>query len=311
MMQDYQALLDDEIWAFLDKTAQFYPPDAVDLTVQEQRAVYDRMCVAFDFGRPDGLRVSDVPFGGVPCRIYENAEDSATTVFFCHGGGFVVGGLDSHDSVCADICTRTGFKVVAVDYRMSPEHPHPDDFNDAWAAFEAVAASTQGPIVLCGDSAGGNLVAAVAHHARGSIDGRITGQLLIYPGLGGDMTKGSYIDHPEAPGLTTKDMAFYSAIRAGGADKTGDATWAPLHDSDFSGLPATVVLTAQCDPLSSDGAAYRDAVTAQGGKAVWLEEKGLVHGHLRARRMSAKAALSFDRSIASLKALSLGQLPQL
>ena len=310
-MQDYRALLDDEVWAFLDESARFYPPDAVDLTVEEQRAVYDRMCAAFDFGRPAGVSVEDKKFGGVPCRIYSPAAPADVTVFFCHGGGFVVGGLDSHDSVCADFCDLTGFRVVAVDYRMSPEHPHPDDFNDAWAAFEAVTAAFDGPVVLCGDSAGGNLVCAVAHYARGRIETRITGQLLIYPGLGGDDTKGSFVTHAEAPGLTTRDMAFYTAIRANGQDKTDDPTWAPLHDTDFSGLPATVILTAECDPLSSDGEAYRDAVTGAGGRAIWLEEQGLVHAHLRARRMSAKAKLSFERAVASLKALAGSDLPAL
>jgi acetyl esterase len=283
----------------------------VDLTVREQRAVYDQMCAAFDFGRPEGVRVEDRTLGKVPCRFYTPPTPAEATVFFCHGGGFVVGGLDSHDSVCAEFCARTGFRVVAVDYRMSPEHPHPDDFDDAWAAFRSVAEQVDGPIVLCGDSAGGNLVAAVAHHARGRLDGRIAGQLLIYPGLGGDPTQGSYLTHAEAPGLTTKDMAFYSAIRANGVDKTGDPTWAPLHDTDFGGLPPTVILTAECDPLSSDGEAYSAALDAAGVPALWLEEAGLVHAHLRARRMSTKAALSFDRSIAALKALAQGRLPGL
>lgn len=310
-MADYRALLDDEVWAFLEEGERYYPPDAVTLTVAEQRAVYDRMCMAFDQGRPKGISVADAPFGGVPCRVYTPANTPKGTVFFCHGGGFVVGGLDSHDSICAEFCEATDLRVVAVDYRMSPEHPHPDDFNDAWAAFEAVAAEFEGPIVLCGDSAGGNLVAAVAHHARGRVDGRITGQLLIYPGLGGDWSKGSYVEHAEAPGLTLRDMEFYGNIRSSGQDKTGDVTYAPLHDTDFSGLPATVVITAQCDPLSSDGEAYRDALNGAGGKAIWIEEAGLVHAYLRARVMSQKAGASFARMITSLKSLSAGQLPDL
>jgi acetyl esterase len=310
-MADYRALLDDEVWAFLDETARHYPPDAVDLSVAQQRVVYDKMCAAFDQGRPPSITTQDTSIGGVPCRVYLPETPPTLTIFFCHGGGFVVGGLDSHDSICAEFCEITGFRVVAVDYRMSPENPHPDDFSDAWSAFAAVCAAFSGPVVLCGDSAGGNLVAAVAHYARGRIDGRIAGQLLIYPGLGGDQSKGSYLTHSEAPGLTTRDLEFYSSIRSGQHDKSGDPTFAPLHDTGFANIPATVIITAECDPLSDDGMAYRDALIAAGGQALWIEEAGLVHAYLRARTMSEKAAASFERMTQSLISLARAELPRL
>jgi acetyl esterase len=313
LMADYSALLDDEVWAFLNESARYYPDDAVGLSITEQRALYNKMCVAFDQGRPSNITVEDLPFGGVPCRVYSPTDTSylaTATVFFCHGGGFVVGGLDSHDSVCAEFCAITGLRVIAVDYRLSPEHPHPDDFDDAWAAFEAVCVAFEGAIVMCGDSAGGNLVAAVTHHARGRIDGRITGQLLIYPGLGGDQSKGSYITHAQAPGLTKQDMEFYMNIRSAGQDKYGDPTYAPLHDKDFTNLPATVIITAECDPLSDDGKDYRDAMLAAGGEAIWINETGLVHAYLRARVMSSKAGASFGRMTQSLSALAKSDLPK-
>jgi acetyl esterase len=312
-MADYSALLDDEVWAFLNESARYYPDDAVGLSITEQRALYNKMCVAFDQGRPSNITVEDLPFGGVPCRVYSPTDTSylaTATVFFCHGGGFVVGGLDSHDSVCAEFCAITGLRVIAVDYRLSPEHPHPDDFDDALAAFEAVCVAFEGAIVMCGDSAGGNLVAAVTHHARGRIDGRITGQLLIYPGLGGDQSKGSYITHAQAPGLTKQDMEFYMNIRSAGQDKYGDPTYAPLHDKDFTNLPTTVIITAECDPLSDDGKDYRDAMLAAGGEAIWINETGLVHAYLRARVMSSKAGASFGRMTQSLSALAKSDLPK-
>jgi acetyl esterase len=312
-MADYSALLDDEVWAFLNESARYYPDDAVGLSITEQRALYNKMCVAFDQGRPSNITVEDLPFGGVPCRVYSPTDTSylaTATVFFCHGGGFVVGGLDSHDSVCAEFCAITGLRVIAVDYRLSPEHPHPDDFDDAWAAFEAVCVAFEGAIVMCGDSAGGNLVAAVTHHARGRIDGRITGQLLIYPGLGGDQSKGSYITHAQAPGLTKQDMEFYMNIRSAGQDKYGDPTYAPLHDKDFTNLTTTVIITAECDPLSDDGKDYRDAMLAAGGEAIWINETGLVHAYLRARVMSSKAGASFGRMTQSLSALAKSDLPK-
>jgi acetyl esterase len=311
ILADYDLLLDDEVRAFLARTELHYPPDAVDLSVEDQRRVYNAMCADFDAGYPDSVTAQDRAFGGVSCRVYSCSEPVAGTVFFCHGGGFVVGGLDSHDSICAEFCASTGMQVVAVDYGLSPEHPFPQDFEDAWAAFEAVCAETEASIVLCGDSAGGNLVAAIAHYARGRIDGRLMGCLLIYPGLGGDRTRGSYVTHADAPGLSVRDLAFYQSLRSGGQDRTGDPRFAPLQDTDFSKLPPTVILTAQCDPLSSDGEAYRDAIQAAGGRAVWIEEAGLVHAHLRARHMSQRAATSFARMIQALTLLRAGQITDL
>ena len=304
-MPDYEALIDSEVRAFMARTAKIYPANAVDLSIAEQRRFYDELCRAFDAGRPVGLGVDDETFGGVPCRVYTPPGPRAT-VLFCHGGGFVVGGLDSHDSICAEIAEGAGMRVVAVDYRLSPEYPHPSDFKDVLAAHEAVEVAFGGPLLLCGDSAGGNLVAALAQ-ARRHVG--FAGQVLIYPGLGGDRTQGSYVTHAEAPGLTTRDMAAYERLRSGGADKRGDPTFAPLSDRNFKGLPRSVILTAECDPLSSDGAAYAARLDAAGVPALWHEEPGLIHGHLRARHVSARARAAFGRVIESLGALHAGRLP--
>jgi acetyl esterase len=306
---DYSRLIDAEMWAYIRRLDETYPPDAVSLDIAGQRRVYDEMCAIFRAPRPEGVTVEDLPFGGVPCRRYVKGETDVTVVYY-HGGGFVVGGLDSHDDVCAEICDRTGFNVISVDYGLAPETMFPACFEDAWTAFAAIAESTDNKLLLCGDSAGGNLAAAVAHHARGRIDGRIVGQVLIYPGLGGDHSKGSYITHANAPHLTTADMAFYQTVRTGGAaPPNGDARYAPLHDSDFSGLPATVIVTAECDPLSSDGETYRDTLRAAGGRAEWIEVKGMVHACLRARNMSSKAAGFFERVIEGITALGKGDWP--
>lgn len=305
---DYSVLLDDEIWAYIKRSEEFYPPDAVGLTIQEQRAVYDKMCAAFHQPHPDRVQTWDAPFGGVPCRVYE-VGSSGVTVVYCHGGGFVVGGLDSHDDICAEICARTGFRVISVDYRLAPEVVFPGCFSDAWSALDAIAAAYGGDIVLAGDSAGGNLAAAVAHYARGRLDGRIAGQVLIYPGLGGNKGQGSYIRHANAPQLTVADMEFYQQVRSGGTPPENDARYAPLQDGDFSGLPPSVMITAECDPLSSDGEAYRDAILAAGGSALWIEEAGLVHGCLRARTMSGRAAAFFDRVVDAIARLGAGEFP--
>lgn len=305
----YDDLLDDEVRAFIARTDAFYPPEAVDFTVAEQRRFYDALCREFDVGRPDGIEVRDDHAEGVPVRVYRAGEPGATVLYF-HGGGFVVGGLDSHDSICAEICAGTGYRVVSVDYRLAPEYVHPAQFDDAMTATRWALGRYEGALVLAGDSAGGNLAAAVAQALRGS-DGaaRISGQLLIYPGLGGDMTRGSYVEHAQAPGLSTADVAYYHTIRAGGSAPDKDPTFAPLKDTDFTGLPPTIIISAACDPLSDDGRAYRDAIRAAGGRAEWINEDGLIHGYLRARFMSAKARDSFDRIVAGIQCLGQGLWP--
>ncbi|KIN71568.1 alpha/beta hydrolase [Sulfitobacter guttiformis] len=302
---DYGLLLDDEVRAYIAKGATFYPPNAVDLSIAEQRAVYDRMCAAFHTGRPAGVQTWDEAHGGVNCRRYEIGPHTATLIYY-HGGGFVVGGLHSHDDVCAELCARAGVRVISVDYRLAPEAVFPQCYNDAKAAFDAIVNAFDGLVFVAGDSAGGNLAAAVTHHSRR----QVAGQMLIYPGLGGDPTKGSYVEHANAPELTTRDMLFYQTIRTGGTPPPkGDPRYAPLHDSDFTGLPPTVIVTAQCDPLASDGESYRDAIIAAGGKAVWFNEAGLVHGCLRARTMSKRGAAFFDRVADATAAIVGGAWP--
>lgn len=181
-MTDYSQRIDAETWAFIHATEAQYPAHAATLDIAGQRAVYDRMARAFHRGRPAGVAVADRSLGGVPCRLYTPAAGSAATVVYLHGGGFVVGGLESHDDICAELAAATECRVVSADYRLAPEHPHPAAFDDALAATRAVAAAFPGPLVMAGDSAGGNLAAAVSHAARRA-GPPVAGQVLIYPGL--------------------------------------------------------------------------------------------------------------------------------
>lgn len=312
-MTDYASIIDAETWAFIERTNSYYPPATIDLTIEQQRAIYDRMCREFFAGYPDGMSAEttaiSLPDRAIPIRIYRTAEpEAAAVVIYFHGGGFVVGGLDSHDDVCAELCARTGYEVVSVDYRLAPENVHPAAYDDALAAFEWAATACVRPIVLCGDSAGGNLAAAVSHAARGHRRAPV-GQALIYPGLSGEGRGRSHLEHAEAPMLTARDLEFYRDIRTGGAMPAELVTLYPLADEDFSGLPPTVIITAECDPLSSDGELYRDRIHAAGGKAWWLEEPGLVHGYLRARHTVGRARDSFGRIVDAVSALGKGDWP--
>lgn len=310
---DYQQLIDDETRAFIARTADFYPEDTVKFSIQQQREIYDTMCREFFSGYPPGVGATDItlalPDGQIPCREYQWLTTTAqAVVLYLHGGGFVVGGLESHDDVCAELCARTGYRVIAVDYRLSPEFEHPAAFNDSLAVFLWALEHYQKPLVLCGDSAGGNLAAAVAHEARNrGLD--VAGQVLIYPGLGGDIDSGSYIEHANAPLLTRAEIEFYADIRSRDEVARARPSYAPLRDSNFASLAPTIVFSAECDPLCDDGLHYCAAIERDGGQSRWHKEAGLVHGYLRARHTVARARECFSRIVASVSALGQGNWP--
>ena len=302
-MTNYAHRIDAATWAFIKATEAAYPADTSGFTMTQHRQAYDVMCRIFHHGRPKDLVTEDCNMAGVPCRIYHAGP---TQLVYFHGGGFYVGGLHSHDDVCAEICARTGLTVTAVDYCLSPENLHPAAYDDAIAVTDRVAA--KGAFLLAGDSAGGNLAAAVAHglRARGKT---ALGQVLIYAGLGGDMDKGSYLTNAHAPMLTRADVVMGATIRHGGQQPGNDPTALPLRDHDFTGLPPTVAIAAECDPIADDSHAYAAAITRAGGRALAWTEPGLVHGYLRARHSVPRAAASFTRICDALADLANGIWP--
>lgn len=295
---DYQSLIDAPTWAFIARTNACYPPDTANRSIAEQRAIYDAMARSFHRGYPAGITARDETIAGVPCRIYPGTQ---ATLIYLHGGGYILGGLHSHDDICAEICQRTGFPVISVDYRLAPEHPHPAGYDDALAVIRTFAAS--GPYLLAGDSAGGSLAASVAHTMRHAANPP-KGVVLIYPGLGGSPDQGSYLTHAHAPMLTREDTLFHGRIRhTPGVKPANDPTAYALQDNDFSNLPATIAFSAECDPHADDGRDYCAAITAAGGRATWHLEQGLVHGYLRARHSVPRAAASFDKIITAISTL--------
>ena len=310
----YRQLLDAEPWAFIERVENFYPPDAINLPIEQQREVYDRLCASFAAPYPDGVEAVDFTIATdghlLPCRRYTDTRRSdqpVAQILYFHGGGYVVGGLHSHDSYCADICRATGFDLTAVDYRLSPEHSFPAAQHDASSALRHVASELNLPIVLLGDSAGANLAAALAHASRWEIDAPI-GQVLIYPLLGSDWTQGSFIEHEFAPMLTTADVDYYAKIRLAGTDKSSsDKELAPLNDPDFAGLPPTIAFAAQCDPLRDDSWRYVQKLKAAGTDALFFEEKGLVHSYLLARHSVGRANAAVERIGRAVHALGHGK----
>ena len=302
----YAHVEDPGIRAFLVAGERFYPPDAVNFTMAEQRAFYDRYCAHFRKERPASVVAEDVSLGGVACRHYrKQGTADAPVMVYLHGGGFVLGGLESHDDVCAEICDGAGIAVIAVAYRLAPEHPFPAAFEDCWAVLKEVAAR-HSRIIVGGDSAGGNLAAALALKARDEGGPRLQGQVLIYPGLGGDMTRGSYVTQSHAPGLSTADVIYYRDTYKGGGHRYAE----PLRETDYSGLPPAFLVAAALDPLHDDCNDYAERLRAAGIAAHVREEPLLVHAFIRARNMSAPARQSFDAITAACASLAHhGRLP--
>jgi acetyl esterase len=292
----YAHLADPGIREFLLEGDRLYPPEAVNFTVEQQRQFYDRYCAHFNPPLPETVEFNDFGVGEIACRRYEPANTQKCQLLYLHGGGFVVGGIASHNSICAELAEQTGLTTVAVQYRLAPENPFPAAFDDCWAVLRHITSGGQ-PVVIAGDSAGGNLAAALCLRARDQAGPAIKGQVLIYPGLGGDTTKGSYISKAGAPGLTTKDIQYYRKIYRG-----IDHPYAgPLKASDHSNLPPAFLVAAGEDPLHDDCQAYAAKLKASGVAAEVRDEPLLVHAFLRARHMSEPAAKSFSEIIAAIR----------
>jgi acetyl esterase len=292
----YPTVTDPGIRAFLEKGARFYPDDAVNFTMAEQRAFYDTYCAHFRESRPKGVKTEDFKVGEVPCRRYTPQNAKGANLLYLHGGGFVVGGLESHDDICAEVATGAGVSVVAVQYRLAPEHPFPAAFDDCWAVLKHMTKGGH-PVVVAGDSAGGNLSAALCLKARDVGGPAIKGQVLVYPGLGGDMSKGSYISQADAPNLTTKDVIYYRDTYQG-----GDSPYAaPMRATSHANLPPAFLVACGLDPLHDDCFDYAAKLEANGVAAEVRDEPLLIHAFLRARNMSEPAAKSFAAIIAAIK----------
>ncbi|WP_413711470.1 alpha/beta hydrolase [Rhizobium sp. Rhizsp82] len=291
------------ILEFLKICSSVYSDDAVSQSIEAQRAQYDALCARFSPPLPDGLTFADSRIRDVPTRRYRPAKiTTPSLLLYLHGGGFVVGSLESHHAICAELADFAGAELVAVDYRLAPEHRWPAQTDDCFAVLEALAAGGN-PIVLIGDSAGGNLAAGLALQARDKGIAGIEAQVLIYPALGGDLTTGSYIEMADAPGLTTADVAYYREVLQAPA---GDPVAGALAARDVRGLPPSYITGAAFDPLRDDARHYA-ARLAQAGIEVWFrEEPHMVHAWLRARHMSEGAKQGFRAVCEAVRRFAAG-----
>ncbi len=277
------------ILEFLDICDSFYRADAVDALIAQQRAWYDALCARFDRPLPEGMVFQDeVLFA--PIRRYRPARTTTETVLlYLHGGGFVVGSLESHHAICAEIAEFAQAELVSVDYRLAPEHVWPAQTDDCYGVLKQLIGQGR-KVVVIGDSAGGNLAAGLALRARDEKLSGIVGQALIYPALGGDLVSGSYREMANAPGLTTADVAYYRAVLKAPDD---EPVAHPLLSRDLSDLPPAYITVAHFDPLRDDGKLYAERLSQSGVAATFRDEPQMVHAWLRARHMSEGAQDGF------------------
>jgi acetyl esterase len=243
--------------------------------------------------------VVTVDAGGVPARLYRDRDDDALpVVLFAHGGGWVMGGVDTHDGLCRHLAAASGWAVLSVDYRLAPEHPYPaavDDMGRAlrWLRDPGAARLGLDPhrTAVAGDSAGGHLAAVTARRARDA-GIRLAGQLLICPVID------PAADYPalDEYGLDRTEMAFFwDAFAPPGVDRS-HPDLDPLR-ADLTGLPPAMVITAELDLLSAEGERYAAGLLAAGVSVTAVRYQGLIHNFPR------KLAL-FDAAHAALAQLA-------
>ena len=235
-------------------------------------------------------REIDGPRGPIAVRIYTPADAIAATVVYLHGGGWVIGGLDDHDSRCREMANATRAVLVSVDYRLAPEAPYPAPLDDAMAAVRWAAQTWPGhPLGVAGDSAGGGLSAGCALRARAE-GVALAAQLLVYPALDPELSQPSVVENAEGYGLSSADMHwFYGHYLGGGAGST-DPEVNLLRADDLSGLAPAVVTVAEFDPLRDEGVLYAERLQAAGVRTTVLAGAGLVHGYMQMTGLSAAAA---------------------
>lgn len=252
-------------------------------------------------------RRAEGPAGPIPIRCYTppGATGPTPAVVFFHGGGWVTGDLDTHDSFCRRLAHGSGFRVVAVNYRLAPEHPFPAAMEDAIAAFRWVArhAAELGidpaRIALAGDSAGGNLTAVVAKKTRGDAV-RPALQVLIYGSADATCSSPSHTEMAEGYFLTSRSIQWYLNHYLGKTDRK-DPDVSPIFDPDLKGAAPALVYSAGFDPLRDDGLHYADKLRSFGVEATYEEFPGMVHGFILMTGVLDEARRATNRIIQDIR----------
>ena len=249
------------------------------------------------------------PGGDLAIRIYrpEGAGVTPVVVYF-HGGGWVIGDIETHDGGCRSLTAASGCTVVSVDYRLAPEATFPAPVEDCFAATlwvqeHAAELGVDGTrLAVAGDSAGGNLAAVVSQLARDLGEPTIAFQLLVYPVTDYEFTSDSMVDNADGYMLTADMMRwFFGHYLAGDVDAVSDPRVSPLRADDLADLPPAHILTAQYDPLRDQGNAYAAALEAAGVPVEHIEYEGMFHGFFNLGSVLDTAQVAVDRAAAAIR----------
>jgi acetyl esterase len=296
--------------AMLDQAAAAGGVPASEAPVADTRAMYRGMRVAapqIEVGHVEDRRI---PGAGseIPVRIYTPRGRGPHPVLVnFHGGGWVIGDLDTADAVCREMCRLVGCVVVSVDYRLAPEHRFPAAVDDCYAATVWVASHAAEldvdprRLAVGGESAGGNLAAVVALLARDRGGPAIAVQLLCYPVLSAAMDTPSYRENGEGYLLTRDTMRWFWAQYCPRAADRSLATASPARAARFDGLPDAIVVTAEFDPLRDEGQAYAAQLRAAGNRVEYVCHDGLIHDFLGLAALIPAARPALERTAASLR----------
>jgi acetyl esterase len=291
------------------------------LELQTPQEAREGMARSRIFLQPDAPEVGELkalsapgPSGPIPLRLYRPRTPSSPGVTGCliyfHGGGWVIGDLDSHDVLCRQLANYSGHTVISVDYRLAPEHRFPAAIDDSiaatrWIAQQAAALNIDPKrLAVGGDSAGGNLAAAVALALKTELPAPLKFQLLIYPAVDATMQNASVTQNADVLPLTRNAMLWFWEHYAGGADLTKDWRASPLHAKDHTGLPPAFVSTAGYDVLLDEGKAYADKLGKSGVPVEYKHYPGMVHGFITMGKM-VRIANTATRDAASALAKAL------
>jgi acetyl esterase len=279
--------LDPKAKALIDMMAQMPLPPWSELNAVTFRAMMD----AGRFPPPD-LPLAEIanstvpgPAGPIAVRIYRaSLEPSQPVIVYFHGGGFVIGNLDSHDGTCRRLSHGIGCTVVSVDYRLAPEHVYPAAVDDSFAATQWVAEHAdflkidKSRLAVAGDSAGGNLAAVVAIIARDRGGPAICHQLLTYPVTDMAFKSESYTSNGSGYFLTKDMMAWFGQQYVPTGHDIEDPLLSPLYHENLAGLPPATVITAEYDPLRDEGEAYARKLEEAGVPTKLVRYDGVFHG---------------------------------
>jgi acetyl esterase len=296
--------------AVLDGVRRANRPPFHAMTPQEARLAYEDASEVLEVPRAKLPRVEDfgIPVPGraaLRARLYAPEGRALPALLYLHGGGFTIGNLETHDSLCRQLALRSGCAVVALDYRLAPEHRFPAAVDDCWDAMHWLAehGGTLGldgaRLAVGGDSAGGTLAAVCALHAR-DLRLPLALQLLITPGTAARPDSASHRRFATGFLLEAQGIAWFFDHYIDARDRH-DWRFAPLEADDFAGVAPACLVLAECDPLVDEGLAYGDRLRAA-GVAVQLElYRGVTHDFIKLGRTVAQALLAHAAATAALR----------